>query len=128
MTAETAQTITSVLAQRLGVEPHQIEGTLTDNPLAAVVALSLLETAPQETCDPAATMRFVAKLAGACPICLGEDTVCRECGGTGGPGSRDPDAAALVAWIAPALRRMGLCIGRPRRESAGHNHEGGYSS
>lgn len=127
MIAGNARTIVGVLAQRLGVEPDQIEGTLTDNPLAGAVALSLLETARQETCDPAATLRFVATLVGACPICLGEDTVCRECGGSGGPGSRDPDAAALAAWIAPALRRLGLCVGRPRREPAGYNHDGGYS-
>jgi hypothetical protein len=128
MTAETARTIASVLAQRLGVEPDQIEGTLTDNPLAAAVALSLLQPAHQETCDPVATVQLVATLVGACPICLGEDTICRECGGKGGPGSRDPEAAALVAWIAPALRRLGLCVGRPRREAARHNHEGGNGS
>jgi hypothetical protein len=128
MTTETARTIASILAQRLGVEPDEIEGTLTDKPLAAAVVLSLLSPAHHATCDPAATVRFVATLVGACPICLGEDMVCHECGGKGGPGSRDPDAAALVAWITPVLGRMGLCIGRPRREHPERNHEGGYGS
>jgi hypothetical protein len=122
MNAETARTIVDALAQRLGVEPDQIEGTLTDNPIA--LALSLLDPARQETNDPAATVRFAATLVGACPICLGEDMVCRECGGKGGPGSREPDTA-MVAWIAPALRRLGLCVGRPRREPTGHMQRGG---
>jgi hypothetical protein len=116
MNAENTRTIAGILAQRLGVEPDVIEGTLAEKPLAAV-ALSLLQRPNQETCDPAETVRFVAKLVGACPICLGEDTMCLECGGKGGPGWCDPDAAALVAWLAPTLRRLGLCIGRPRRKT-----------
>jgi|SoiMethySBSTD1v2_1073268.scaffolds.fasta_scaffold1800397_2 hypothetical protein len=115
MTAETTQTIAGILAQRLGVERSLIEGTLADQPLAAAMAISLLQRPTPETCDPAQTVRFVATLVGACPVCLGEDRICHECGGRGGPGSRDPDAAALVAWITPPLRRLGLCVGRPRR-------------
>jgi hypothetical protein len=128
MTAETTQTIASILAQRLGVEPNVIESTLGNDPLAAMVALSLSERPQPATCDPAETVRFVAALVGACPICLGEDRVCLECRGKGGPGSRNPDAAALVAWIMPTLRGLGLCVGRPRAESAKHNHKGGYES
>jgi len=109
------RTIMSLLAQQLGVEPDQIERTLTGDPIAAVMAL--LDKAPQETRDPATRVRFVATLVGACPICLGEDVVCRQCGGKGGPGWREPDTA-VVAWIAPALRRLGLCVGRPRRASS----------
>jgi hypothetical protein len=128
MTTETARTIAGLLAQQLGVKPDELEGSLTDNPLAAVVALSFLSPAHHGTCDPAATVRFAATLVGACPICLGEDIACYECSGKGGPGSRDPDAAALVAWITPALGRVGLCIGRPRREHPERNHGGRYSS
>jgi hypothetical protein len=127
MTAETARMIAGVLAPRLGVEPGQLEGTLVDNPLAAAVALSMMGPDRQEEpCDPGATVRFVAALVGACELCLGEHTACRECGGKGGPGTRPPDAAALVAWIARPLQRLGLCVGRPRRETLGHNHGGGY--
>lgn len=124
MTAATTQTIASILAQRLGVEPNVIEGSLTDKPLAAMVALSLLEQQRPGSCDSAVTVRFVAALVGACPVCLGEDKVCRECGGRDGPGSRNPDAAALVAWITPTLHRLGLCVGRPRVKSASDNHKG----
>ena len=124
MTAETTQTIAGILAQRLGVERNLIEGTLADKPLAAAMALSLLQRPPPETCDPAQTVRFVATLVGACPVCLGEDRICHECGGRGGPGSRDPDAGRAGrmdhAAAAPArsLRRQASAAG------AGHNHEG----
>jgi hypothetical protein len=128
MTAETTRTIAGILAQRLGVEANLIEGTVADQPLAAAMALSLLSQPRPSTCDPAETVRFVATLVGACPICLGEDRACHDCGGKGTPGSRQPDAAALVGWIGPPLRRLGLCIGRPRRVLAGHNHQGGYES
>jgi hypothetical protein len=117
MTAESTRTIAGILAQRLGVEPNVVEGTLADEPFAAAMALSLLNQPRPATCDPAETVRFVATLVGACPICLGEDMACHECGGKGGPGARDLDAAALVAWLAPALRELGLCIGRPRRQT-----------
>jgi len=126
MSPDTTQTIAGILAERLGVEPQLIEGTLAQKPLAAAVALSLLGQPRQEKSDPAETVRFVATLVGACPVCLGEDMLCHECGGKGLPGSRDPDAAALVAWITPPLRRLGLCVGRPRQ--GGRNHGGGYES
>jgi hypothetical protein len=108
MTAETTRMIAGLLAPRLGVEPAQLEEMLADNP------------------DPAAIVRFVAALVGGCDVCLGEHPTCPECGGKGTPGFHPPDAAALVAWISPALRRLGLCIGRPRRDLAGHHHGGGY--
>jgi hypothetical protein len=52
MTAETTQTIAGILAQRLGVERNLIEGTLAEKPLAAAVALSLLQRPTPGTCDP----------------------------------------------------------------------------
>jgi hypothetical protein len=128
MTTQSTQTIASVLAQRLGVEPAVIESSLTRKPLTAMLALSLLDRPRAATCDPTETVRFVATLVGACPTCLGEDRICHECNGRDGPGSRNADAAALVAWITPALRRLGLCVGRPRTKSAGDTPKGGYES
>jgi hypothetical protein len=108
MTAETLKMLAGVLAPRLGVEPAQLEDMLADH------------------ADPSAIVRFVATLVGGCPDCLGEHATCRECGGKGTPGFHQPNAAALVAWISPALGRLGLCIGRPRRDPAGHHNGGGY--
>jgi hypothetical protein len=127
MTAETTRTMASIIAQQLGVEPNVIETALTEKSLAAMVALSLL--GPQRPLsNPAETVRFVATLVGACPLCLGEDRTCHECSGRDGPGSRNPDAAALVAWITPALHELGLCVGRPRAQSARDSNEGGHGS
>lgn len=128
MNTGTQQTIAGILAQRLGVEPTLIEGTLGDQPLAAMMALSLLERHRSGTCDPVEIVHFVAALVGACPTCLGEDGACTACGGRGAPGSREPDAAALTAWITPSLRRLGLCVGRPWAGSAPDTHKGGYES
>lgn len=127
MTTETARTIAGALAERFGVEPEHIEATLTQDPLAAALALSMMQpAAKQESADTAAIVRFVASLTGACPICLGENPSCLDCGGNGTPGSRAPNETALVAWISPPLRRLGLCVGRPRPPVYNDNHRGGY--
>jgi len=44
MNAESTRTIAGILAQRLGVEPDVIEGTLAEKPLAAAGAFSLATT------------------------------------------------------------------------------------
>jgi hypothetical protein len=127
MTAATARTIAGALAERLGVEPEQMEATLTQDPLTAVLALSMIQPAPKEEgADSAAIVRFVASLTGACPICLGENPGCFDCGGHGTPGSREPNETALVAWVSRPLRRLGLCVGRPRRAVHNDNRGGGY--
>lgn len=127
MTAETTRTIAGAIAERFGVEPEQMEATLADNPLAAALALSMMQPpAPDESADALATVRFVASLVGACPLCLGEHAGCQDCGGHGAPGSRAPNEAALVAWISRPLRRLGLCVGRPRRAGHDDNLGGGY--
>lgn len=127
MTAETARTIAGVLAERLGVEPEHMEATLTGDPLAAALALSMMQRPSKEdACDRAAIVRFVASLVGACPICLGENPGCLDCGGSGTPGSRAPNETALLAWISRPLRRLGLCVGRPRQAVYNDNYGGGY--
>lgn len=52
----------------------------------------------------------VARVLGACPVCWGLDHFCRQCLGSGTPGSQDPDIDALVEWISPALHRAGLTL------------------
>lgn len=127
MTAETARTLADALAERLGVEPEHMEATLTQDPLTAALALSMMQpAAAEESTDTAAIVRFVASLVGACPLCLGEHPGCLDCGGNGAPGSRAPNETALVTWVSRPLRRLGLCVGRPRRPAQDDNHGGGY--
>jgi hypothetical protein len=129
MTAETARTLAGALAERFGVEPEHLEATLSQDPLAAALAMSMMQPPAKEESESnesAAIVRFVASLTGACPACLGENPGCTDCGGNGAPGSRAPNEAALVSWISPPLRRLGLCVGRPRRAVHDDNHGGGY--
>src|SRR5256885_1406002 len=129
MTAETMQSVAAALAAQLGVEPEQLEATLGQDPLTAALAMSMMQPAvqePEDQADAAAIVRFVASLVGACKLCLGENAGCSECGGNGVPGSGAPNETALVAWISRPLRRLGLCVGRPRRAAADHTHQGGY--
>jgi hypothetical protein len=126
MTAPAARRVAEVLAQRLGLEVGEVESTIAADPFTAAFALSLMgQSAPEERGGAAATVRFVASLVGACPICLGEDDECPECGGRGKPGCRQPDGEALMVWIARPLRRLGLCVGSLRQGAATNLHEGG---
>lgn len=63
----------------------------------------------------------VGRVLGACPACWGLDHFCRQCLGSGLPGSRPPDIDAMVSWIAPALRRAGITVSstRPATEQDG---------
>jgi len=127
MTTETARLVANVLARRLGIEAEELHATLTDNPLGAALALSMLEPARQahET-DPAAVVRFVAAMVGACPVCLGEEESCGDCHGVGKPGTRASNPEALIRWVALPLHQAGLCVGRPRSTPEANNHLGGY--
>jgi hypothetical protein len=125
MTAPAAKRVAEVLAQQLGLEAGDVESTIAADPITAAFALSLMAQPPSEDRGAAATVRFVASLVGACPLCLGEDDGCPECGGRGTPGCREPAGEALIVWIARPLRRMGLCVGRLRERAATHDHEGG---
>ena len=127
MSTETARLVASVLARRLGIESGEFETSLADNPLGAVVALSMLDPTRQaETRSPGRTLAFVAQLVGACDACLGEDVECGTCQGLGKPGTRAADTDALIRWISVPLHQAGLCVGRPRSTPAAPNQQGGY--
>jgi hypothetical protein len=127
MTTETARLVAGVLARRLGIEADSLQATITDNPLGAAVALSMLDPARQAPeSDPARVIRFVGSMVGACPVCLGEVGDCGECRGLGKPGTRAANAEALIRWIALPLHQAGLCVGRPRSTAADNNQPGGY--
>lgn len=115
VTTEAARLVAEVLARRLGVGAESIPPRLTDTPVGAAMALSFLDSAPPAArVDAAEIVQLVARMTGACPVCLGLDAACGDCQGRRGPGARVPDADVLVKWIAPALDRVGLCVGRPK--------------
>ena len=126
MTAPAARKVAEVLAQRLGMEVCDVDSTIAADPLTAAIALTFMgQPASNEQSRAAATMRFVAALVGACPVCLGEDDGCAECRGRGKPGCRQPDGEALTVWIARPLRRLGLCVAELPQGGATNLHEGG---
>src|SRR5262245_2139786 len=119
MTTETARLVAGVLARRLGIEPGELQSTISENPLGAVVALSMMEPARQvERVSPTDVVIFIARMVGACDACLGEDAECGVCHGLGKPGSRAADTESLVRWISVPLHQAGLCVGRPRSTTA----------
>ena len=127
MTTETARLVAGVLARRLGIESAEFETTLADNPLGAILALSMQDPSRQaEARGPARTLSLVARMVGACEACLGEDEACGSCHGLGKPGTRAADTDSLIRWISLPLHQAGLCVGRPRSMPADHNQQGGY--
>jgi hypothetical protein len=118
MNAAAQRMVAEFLGRQLGMDAGELATALEADPIAAVFALSMMrqpQLQKQEN-DAAGRLVSVATIVGACPLCLGEDPLCTECLGEGRPGYRVPDREALLAWIAPPLRRAGLCVTTLRRE------------
>jgi hypothetical protein len=56
---------------------------------------------------------YIAQVFGACPACWGLTQLCPHCRGQGKPGSYQPNEAELLAWVEPALTKLGLRIVKP---------------
>jgi hypothetical protein len=57
-----------------------------------------------------AMVRYLALVFGACPACWGQNRLCARCHGAGRPGSAQPVEEALLDWVRPALRKLGLRV------------------
>ncbi len=57
-----------------------------------------------------AMVRYLALVFGACPACWGQNRLCARCHGNGRPGSAQPVEEALLDWVRPALRKLGLRV------------------
>ena len=126
MNAAAQRVVAELLARRLGVDSGELGTALGADPASALLALSMMSQPPQTSdSDPAALLRRVAAIVGACRLCLGEDPACAECLGDGRPGWRPLDRATLLHWIGPALRRAGSCVTPPRRDRPEHNRKAG---
>jgi len=55
-----------------------------------------------------AMISYIAEVFGACTACLGHSESCARCAGNGQPGSAPPLADELLAWVSPALKRLGM--------------------
>jgi hypothetical protein len=127
MTEEIQRMVAEMLAQRLGLQGGEIPITPGGDPIMAAVALSLMKRTRSRRDEEVVTIRRVATIVGACPRCLGDDASCAECAGKGQPGYGPPDQTALLQWIAPPLRRLGLRVSARRRQPREHNQVGGNS-
>jgi hypothetical protein len=71
---------------------------------------------------------YIGGLFGACQRCWGLNGACPRCGGEGKPGWTDPSGEELLAWVEPALRRLGLAVAAPKEPdelvAAGGSREG----
>ena len=64
--------------------------------------------------------RHLGHVFGACPACFGMSDECGRCRGNGVPGSMVPLREELLAWVVPALARLGLQVTPiPAREQDG---------
>jgi hypothetical protein len=126
MNAASQRMVAELLARQLGVDAGELGTALGADPVSAYFALSMMGQASRTSDgDPAARLRRVAAIVGACRLCLGEDPACAECLGDGRPGWHPPNRAALLRWIDPPLRRAGLCVTTLRRDRPEPNPEAG---
>ncbi len=55
-------------------------------------------------------LNYFAELFGACAFCWGQSRSCPSCKGAGVPGSDPPKEAELLAWVEPALEKLGMRV------------------
>ena len=55
---------------------------------------------------------YIAEVFGACPQCWGLNRLCPQCNGRGNPGSGEPQEDEMLAWVTPALAKLGLKVSR----------------
>ena len=53
-------------------------------------------------------LKYIAEIFGTCPACWGQNKLCLRCKGNGRPGSADPAEEELLAWVEPALKKLGM--------------------
>lgn len=103
----TRDPLAALLLQKITRQAEAVEDTdLTDQRLQRAA-----RTIARLRAEVAAANRMateVARVLGACGACWGLARACPQCHGQGGPGSQEPDAAVLMAWIGPALQRAGI--------------------
>jgi hypothetical protein len=75
-----------------------------------IEAEATIDALRQHLADADAMIGRLATALGACPVCWGSSERCPRCHGNGRPGSRQPDREELIAWVTPALRRLGLRV------------------
>lgn len=82
-----------------------------DDPGGSLIeAQATIDALRQHLADADAMIARLAEAFGACAVCWGSSERCPRCGGSGQPGSRLPQQEELVAWVSPALRRLGLRV------------------
>ena len=68
--------------------------------------------------------RHLGHVFGACPACFGLSDDCGRCHGHGMPGSVTPLEEELLAWVEPALARLGLQVTPiPSQETTGQDDD-----
>jgi hypothetical protein len=55
---------------------------------------------------------YIGETFGACQSCWGLNRTCPKCRGRGGPGFAEPNEEELLAWVRPALTRLGFELSR----------------
>lgn len=73
-------------------------------------------------------IHHIARMLGACPACFGNQPECERCHGHGAPGSAMPVRDELLAWVEPALARLGMTVtitGPKMRPEKQRNHNQG---
>jgi hypothetical protein len=114
--------LAALLAERLGLTPAEREAFAAGDLEAAlgerlaghpelIRMLADRRAKTEERTDAGAgarhALRYVAQVLGACS-CWGQNPACPRCQGRGAPGAfSSADPGTLLAWVEPALRRIG---------------------
>jgi hypothetical protein len=100
-----------VMTSLLQGRPDRDAAEVPDDAGAGLIeAQATIDALRQHLADADAMIARLAEAFGACAVCWGTSERCPRCHGRGQPGSREPAREELVAWVTPALRRLGLRV------------------
>lgn len=73
-------------------------------------AKKVIQKLRQEVVSANTMTSYIARVFGACPACWGLNQFCPHCQGQGKPGAYQPAETELLAWVEPALAKLGRII------------------
>lgn len=107
-----AMLISSMLQQNAVASTREVSENEIDYERVLARARQIIQQLKEQLVRAQAMISYIAEVFGTCPACWGQSKICPQCRGKGKPGSNEPLEEELLAWVDPALKRLGMRVVR----------------
>ena len=105
---QTAMIVNSILSQTTA--EHKASEKRVDPERALASARQTIRELREDLEDADTMLHYFAEMFGVCPFCLGWGKQCVRCKGRGIRKDALPNEEELLAWVIPALNKLGLRV------------------